>query len=248
MKNTTSIYQEINNKLDSLGNKGTPKDRAWVQKYLGSDKTTLCVKTGDIKKIAKDISKKYDFDKNSLVNLLDLIYSKATTFEEMAVAASLLGALPKIKSRLDPESLDNWLLFTVGWAETDVLCQSNFTADDLLNNWHRWQKFLRYLAKSDNIHKRRASMVLLCKSLRQSDDPRLMNFAFEQIEKLKHEKEILITKAVSWLLRSLVKFHPRELSEYLNNHQTTLPKIAYREANSKLLTGKKYVNKSKKFN
>ena len=241
-----SIHQEIIKKLDDLSSKGDSKDRAWVQKYLGTNKPTRCIKTGDIIKVAKNISKEYEFDKNSLVNLLDLTYSKATTFEEMAIAASLLGALPKIKPQIDPESLDNWLSHTVGWAETDVLCQSNFTADDLLKNWNKWQKFLRYLAKSGNIHKRRASMVLLCKSLRQSDDSRLMNLAFEQIEKLKHEKEILVTKAVSWLLRSLVKFHPQELSEYLKNNQATLPKIAYRETSSKLLTGKKYVNKSKK--
>jgi 3-methyladenine DNA glycosylase AlkD len=219
-----------------------------VQKYLGTNKPTRCIKTKDITKIAKDISKKYDFDKDSLVKLLDLIYSKATTFEEMAVAAGLLYTLPKIKSQIGPNSLDNWLSYTVGWAETDVLCQSNFTADDLLGNWNNWQKFLRYLAKSDNIHKRRASMVLLCKSLRQSDDQRLQKMALEQVEKLKHEKEILVTKAVSWVLRSLVKFHPKELSDYLKNNQETLPKIAYREANSKLLTGRKYVNKLKKIN
>jgi len=239
MLNIKKIHQEIIKKLEALSSESNFKERAWVQKYLGTNKPTRCIKTGEIVKIAKDISKEYNFDKDSLTSLLDLIYSKATTFEEMALAASLLGALPKIKSQINHDSLDNWLSYTVGWAETDVLCQSNFDANDLLGNWNKWQKFLRYLAKSDNIHKRRASLVLLCKSLRQSEDPRLMNLAFEQVEKLKHEKEILVTKAVSWLLRSLVKFHPQELSEYLKNNQATLPKIAYREAGKKLLTGRK---------
>lgn len=238
MKTSNSIYLEIKNKLNSLS-QGNSKERAWVQRYLGTNKPTSCIKTGDIQKLAKHIAQKYDFNKDSLVDLLDSIYSKATSFEEIAIAASILGALPKIKSQINPKSLDNWLSYTVGWAEVDVLCQSNFTADDLLENWGKWQSFLKYLAKSDNIHKRRASMVLLCKSLRQSEDPRLMGLAFEQIEKLKHEKEILITKAVSWLLRSLVKFHPQKLSEYLKNNQNTLPKIAYREASKKLLTGRK---------
>jgi len=239
MKNNNSVYLEILSEIKKISSKSNPSQRAWVQRYLGTNKSTSCIKTGDIQKLAKYISKKYDFNKNSLVDLLDSIYSKATSFEEIAIAASILGALPKIKSQINPKSLDNWLSYTVGWAEVDVLCQSNFTADDLLGNWSKWQIFLKHLAKSDNIHKRRASMVLLCKSLRQSEDPRLMELAFEQVEKLKHEKEILITKTVSWLLRSLVKFHPQKLSEYLKNNQNTLPKIAYREASKKLLTGRK---------
>lgn len=85
----------------------------------------------------------------------------------------------------------------------------------------------------------------MTKSLSQSNDSRLSELAFENIENLKPEKGILITKAVSWVLRALVKFHKEEVLSYLQNNKDTLPKIAYREALSKALTGKKYVNKSK---
>ena len=77
--------------------------------------------------------------------------------------------------------------------------------------------------------------------MRNSDDSRLSKLAFEQIENLKSEKEILITKAVSWLLRALVKFHQKEVFQYLEKNKDSLPKIAYREALSKALTGKKYI-------
>jgi len=75
--------------------------------------------------------------------------------------------------------------------------------------------------------------------LRQSDDERLSKLAFENIENLKSEKEILITKAVSWLLRSLVKFHKNEVAIYLKENKVSLPKIAYREALAKVETGRK---------
>ena len=131
------------------------------------------------------------------------------------------------------------------WAENDVLCQSNFTAENILNRWSDWKKWLKEFNKSPNINKRRASLVLLTKSLRQSDDPRLSKLAFENVENLKGEKDILITKAVSWILRSLVTFHKTELLEYLDKNKESLPKIAYREALSKALTGRKYNNSKK---
>jgi 3-methyladenine DNA glycosylase AlkD len=115
----------------------------------------------------------------------------------------------------------------------------------LLGDWTTWKKLIKSFVKDKNISKRRASLVLLTKSLRQSDDIKLSKLAFENIEKLKHEKEILITKAISWLLRSLVKFHSKQLSIYLKENRDTLPKIAYREAYCKLTTGRKY-NKVKK--
>ena len=60
---------------------------------------------------------------------------------------------------------------------------------------------------------------LLTKSLSQSTDPRLSIIAFENIEKLKVETDILITKAVSWALRSLVKFHQLEVLDYLEKNK-----------------------------
>lgn len=90
-----------------------------------------------------------------------------------------------------------------------------------------------------NVHKRRASLVLLTKPLRESDDPRLAKLAFANAGKLKREKDILVTKAVSWILRSLIKHHRAQVEAYLEAHADTLPKIAVRETRVKLQTGKK---------
>jgi 3-methyladenine DNA glycosylase AlkD len=149
-----------------------------------------------------------------------------------------------LKYYFDPKYLNTWLNYTCGWAENDSLCQSTFTSDILLSTWSKWEKILNQFVFDKNINKRRASLVLLTKSLSQSEDSRFSDLAFKNIEKLKFEKEILITKAVSWLLRSLVKFHKEEVLEYLENNKDTLPKIAYREALSKALTGRKYNKKS----
>lgn len=215
----------------------------WVQHYLGSNKKTFEVKSLDIKNFSKKIIEENNFDQVKLVDLLNSLYQNATTFNELAIAASILGSKREFCKNLDPKLLDNWLNYTHGWAEDDVLCQSNFTSDILLSNWSTWSKILKEFNKSQNINKRRASLVLLTKSLSQSDDPRLSKLAFENIEKLKGETDILITKAVSWALRALVKFHQPEVLDYLEKNQNSLPKIAYREAFSKALTGRKYNKK-----
>ena len=239
MKIKNKIHQKILEKLEKYKNNKDKKTNEWVQHYLGSNKPTLGIKTGEMIKMAKEIAGKNNFDKKKLVELLDSLYSKATTFAEMDMAARLLGVLPKIRKELEPDNLNYWLNFTHGWAEDDLLCQSNFTSEEVLGNWNKWKNLLIKFSTDKNINKRRASMVLLTKSLRESDDKRLSELAFEQIEKLKGEKEILITKAVSWLLRALVKFHKDELAIYLKNNQDSLPKIAYREAYKKVTTGRK---------
>ena len=53
------------------------------------------------------------------------------------------------------------------------------------------------------------------------------------------EKEVLITKAVSWLLRSMIKYYRNEVTDYLNENKESLPKIAVREVSIKLETGRK---------
>lgn len=234
-----NLHKKILKELDLISKHGNVKESLWVQKYLGSNKPYNCIKTGDVQKLARKIDEENNIDKQQLENLLDLLYSKAKTFEEIDLAAKLLGINSKLRQQIDPNKLDYWLNFTHGWAETDVLCQSNFTSNELLSNWNTWKKLLMKFSKDKNVHKRRASLVLLTKSVRMSDEKRLANLAFRNVELLKSEKDILITKAISWVLRSLIKNHKQEVARYLKENKNTLPKIAVREVTNKLLTGVK---------
>ena len=56
---------------------------------------------------------------------------------------------------------------------------------------------------------------------------------------MKSERPILITKAVSWLLRALADRHHAAVTAYIDANEATLPKIAIREARTKLKTGTK---------
>lgn len=229
-----SIHAELQ-QLDCSADTST---RQWVQKYLGSNKPTRCIKSAVIQQIARDklISLKTTKD---FFSLIDTIYSQATTFEEMALAATIFTKGGRFHDSSEIEWLDKWLNNTFGWAEVDSLCQSSISAKNMLKNWSLWSKQLTKFSNNKNVHKRRASLVLLCRSLRESPDSCLSDLAFALVDKLKDEKAILITKAISWILRCTVKHHPDDLAFYLEDNQATLPRVAYREASKKLATGKK---------
>jgi 3-methyladenine DNA glycosylase AlkD len=169
---------------------------------------------------------------------LDDLY-RGESLEEKMVTGKLLGAFPAFRRKLPLPRLDAWLNELQGWAEVDGTCQSVFTAEDLLANWNEWQAFLRKLAADANINKRRACLVLLTKPIRDSDDPKLISLALELVEALKHERDKLITKAISWLLRAGIKHHRTEIERYVESKHETLPRVAVREVNNKLTTGRK---------
>jgi 3-methyladenine DNA glycosylase AlkD len=139
----------------------------------------------------------------------------------------------------EPALFDEWLEHVMGWAEVDVLCSGSYSVAAVPHYWKKWEPLLRKFSKSKNIHKRRASLVLLIAPLRKKSSEPLSVMAIETIERLKGEKEILVTKAISWLLRTMIKHHKDLVAEYIEENRTTLPSIAVRETLVKLTTGRK---------
>ena len=208
-------------------------------RYVGTTKPFYPLKAAVIGQMFREFKNRHaDLAQAEFVALLDSL-SLGKTYNEYVAVGILLGAYPQLRAALDPHCLDRWLERAEGWAEVDVTCQFNFTANEMLSDWKTWKRLLTAFTKDANVHKRRASLVLLTKPLRESDDARLAKLAFANIEKLKRDKNILITKAVSWVLRALIKHHRAEVEAYLDANAETLPKIAVRETLVKLRTGKK---------
>jgi hypothetical protein len=151
----------------------------------------------------------------------------------------LLSYMPKQREEIDPLVYEIWLEHVSGWGEIDAVCYGHFTSREILGNFSTWNQLIHKLARSENINKRRGAMVLLTKPVNQSPDKRLSSLAFSLIDMLKHEKQILTTKAISWLLRKLVTHHKDEVAQYIEANKQQLPKIAIRETLNKIRSGKK---------
>lgn len=231
----TSIHKEI---LEKIQHESTRDSKhAWVSKYLGTPHLRYGVKNGILKQIAKTFLKLELTDKEVISLIDDLFLSKS--FEEKVTASYILICSKKIRLQIQTVQVEKWLDNLSGWAEIDSLCQNAFTEKDFLIDWTSWKKMLKEFNKSPNISKRRASLVLLKTPLLNSPDQRFSDLTIENIKNLQLEKDVLITKAISWLLRCLIKHHKKEVEEYLKKNRNLLPKIAVRETIRKLQTGKK---------
>lgn len=222
----------------------SPDREGFGLKYVGTNKPSYHLNTKDTQTVAKEFLRKNKLSTQELHLLLDSLYYGGT-YEEVNIAAKIIQYDKELRQNINFDKLNYWLENVHGWAEVDTLCQMAFTSDDILSKWGDWKKFLVKLNRNSNVHKRRASLVFLTKPVGQSADIRLSGLAFNNVNHLKQEKDILITKAVSWILRTLIKNHRSEVISYLEDNSDKLPKIAVREVKSKLETGKKYISKSK---
>ena len=174
--------------------------------------------------------------------LTSLIQGKSST--EKCMAGILLDNSTLAQRKFNPEAFDEWLDHLEGWAEVDSLCTGAYTISEIPSDWTRWKKLLIKFSKSKNIHKRRASLVLLCSPLRRIKNEPLVIVMLQNTDRLKSEKEILITKAISWVLRSAVVHHKELIKIYLDLNRDSLPKIAVRETITVIKTGKKTKSKT----
>ena len=230
-------HQEILRELKKYKGEANPVMAG--DSYTGSNHFYYAVRVPTRRKILKDWCKdNKDVSNRELLAVVDGLFS-GKSHEEKTMAGYLLGMKPDVRKLVTHKMLEDWLKELVGWAEVDALCQNIFTADELLENWDEWKRWLKSQTKSKNVSLRRSSLVFLTWPTVKSGDKRLHGLAYENIEALKHETDILVTKAISWLLRSMCETKPKEVTAYLKKNEDTLPKIVVRETWRKLKTGKK---------
>jgi 3-methyladenine DNA glycosylase AlkD len=220
-------------------NSGSPTLHTFSDSYLGNTHPRYPIDVPTLRVIAKEWMRA---NKNMTAArfqklLTSLIKGKSST--EKTMAGILLDASTKEQRKFNPFCFDGWLDHLVGWSEIDSVCTGKYTITEIPPNFEAWKKLLLGFSKSKNINKRRASLVFLCSPLSQETNAPLARLALTIIDKLKNEKEILITKAISWLLRSMVRYHKSMIADYVKSNRESLPAIAVRETMVKIETGKK---------
>lgn len=225
-------------------NAGKPKRDEFLNSYLGNDHVRYDITNPVLREIAKEWMRAHrDLDAESFASVLDSLIKGQSSTEKM-MAGILMDYASKAQREFDPEIFDDWLDHLVGWAEVDTLCTGEFIRTQLPAHWPKWRKLILKLAKDANINKRRASLVLFCSPLGRMKNDAIGKVALQIVTKLRGEKEIMITKAISWVLRSMIKHYRDMVSTYLDENVDALPRIAVRETLMKLDTGKKTKSRS----
>ena len=230
-------HKEILTQLKDIGGKAE-KD-SFLGGYLGNSHPRYAVTTPEMRSIIKAwASSNAALGADEFCAVVSSLVSGAS-FNEKCMGGLLLGYAKPAQRKFDIGVFDQWLEQLEGWAETDALCTGKFQQLEIPPNLAKWKPLLKNLSKSDNIVKRRASLVLLCSPIGHSDDDTLARVALENIDRLKGEKDILITKAISWLLRTMIRHHRDRVVTYVDENRANLPAIAVRETLVKLDTGRK---------
>lgn len=198
----------------------------------------------ELREFIKSWSQTHSLSYDDWMSAMDDLFG-GEWLEEKLFAGIILENYPKYRRQLPLAQFDTWLGQLEGWQEVDNTCQSTFGAKEMLVRWDEWETFLRQLSTDENIHKRRASIVLLLVALRQSDDDRFWALAIMNINQIRHEKDKLISKAVSWVLRTAIKHHRDAVTQYITENKTHLPAFVMREVETKLKTGKKLGNQDR---
>ena len=222
-----------------IGLSGQETEHTFSDSYLGNSNPRYPINAPTLRSIAKEWMKDHkDLPVSPFEKLLtSLIKGKSST--EKSMAGMLLDISTNAQRKFKPEIFEEWLDHLQGWAEVDTVCTGKYTISEIPTNFKIWKPILNRLSKSKNINKRRASLALLCSPVRYAHDPGISKTAFQIIDRLKNEDAILITKAISWLLRSMVKLYKSEVQHYVDANEDMLPKLAVRETKTVLLTGKK---------
>ena len=235
--NIMNIKEEHHKLIVLLKNEGKDPGRFPIAKYLGTTHRVYNVPVPILQRLAKDWAKTHELiSQETLVSLVDALFFGESR-EEKKMASLLLEKFPRYICVLESQTIDRWMSELTGWEEVDSFCDEidvwlragSSTRVSLLKKWN----------KEKQIEKRRASLVVLCSSVRFDPNERFVNLAFQYIDTLKSESHVMITKAISWLLRSLIKYHKTKVARYLKENASSLPRIAVREVTKKLETGKK---------
>lgn len=217
----------------------TALEQPTTDSYGGSGHLFLNVSVPDQRTIARRwLAANKTMTPEAFLAVVDSLF-EGESHEEKTLAAILLGAHPSGRRTARPEDVDRWLGRLNGWAEIDSLCQNVFGDQEMTADWPGWKRLLEQLSRNANINKRRAALVLLNAPVHYTDDARFRDLALAFINRLKAERDILITKAVSWLLRSMITRHRAAVEACLAEHGPSLPAIAIRETRIKLATGTK---------
>ena len=233
----SSFHRQILHEIKK--HSGKPTRHTFLKKYLGNDHPTYAISSPVVRMIARDWMKNHrDASVKDFTTLLtDLIQGES--FTEKYMAGIFLDYATAGLRKFSPSLFDKWLNSLEGWAEVDALCTNNYSRFGLTDQWDKWKPLLTKFSKSKNINKRRAALVLFCAPLGKTRNDELAAYALTLVDRLKGEKDGLITKAISWVLRSMVKYNREILEGYLKENAETLPKIALRETRTKLETGRK---------
>jgi len=218
---------------------GSATKHTFLDSYLGNSHPRYAINNPTLRSIAREFMRSHvHLSSEEFARLLtSLIHGESGT--EKMMAGILLDYSRLDQRKFKPRLFNDWLNELEGWAEIDTLCTGKYARSEIPAQWQVWEGLLKKFSTSKDLGKRRASLVFLCAPVRYTQASDLADMAFDNILRLSGEQDVMITKAISWLLRSMITLYRKEVMSFVKVNAAILPAIAVRETRTKLSTGVK---------
>lgn len=140
--------------------------------------------------------------------------------------------LKKRKSAIDLKYFtlfDKWInQYVRNWGMCDQLCYRAINPLD--EKYEELYKEIIRWSKSDNENVRRVSLVCMIRSTGSLVVYYDFHKVIQMVDRLKHDDDIHVQKAVGWVLKCCYKNYPDQLADYLKINVKTLPRLVFRYA------------------
>lgn len=189
------------------------------QSYLGSPVPVLNVPVPRVRSIVSDFKKAHrDLDIGTVNRIAAGLWS-GSTFEERALAITLLDAFPKILDDSSWKSLDRWAGEATGWGLCDWLGLGPI-AHIAYRDPNRFREILQW-TESKNPWRRRIAAYAVRNFVYAGE----LEKPFRLLQRLLYDDEFWVQRAVGTWLRESWKKDRRKTEAFLRKHVRGLPKV-----------------------
>jgi 3-methyladenine DNA glycosylase AlkD len=138
-----------------------------------------------------------------------------------------------LRDRYEPSDFivfESWLKkYVNNWAKCDTLC--NHTIGTFVEKYPQYIENLKEWAKSENRWLRRAAAVTLIIPARKG---LFLDDIIQIADILLTDKDNLVQKGYSWMLKAASQSHQREVFDYVMQHRGDMPRTALRYSIEKM--------------
>jgi len=194
------------------------------------------IRTPDNRRLARDWKRTHrDVDPVLVLSLVEGLWN-AESRDERALGLEILRMHPDIVRDLEPARFDRWRLDIDNWGICD------FLGGGILGPWVEAEpedrlKYLEKLVGDPHLFSRRLGLV--ASVYLNTGGTGYGEWTLSQVDRLIDEREPMITKAISWALRQMIRHHAPVVEAYVNSRSDRLAALPRREVRNKLRTGRK---------
>ena len=163
-------------------------------------------------------------------------FTGAGVVSKRALGLEILRLHPDIVRNMERDHFDRWRLDIDNWAVCD------FVGTRILGPWVAAEPedrltYLERLVGDPHLYSRRLGLVASVHL--NSGGTEYGEWTLGQVDRLIDERDPMITKAVSWSLRQMIKHQASDVETYVDSRADRMAALPRREVRNKLNTGRK---------